>query len=167
MRKTFTAIVIAGTLGFAAPALASDSTTTPSVPSASQQCRGERDAMGAELFRATYGTNHNRRNAFGKCVSKRNHATKQARKDARRAARQECKTQGLKGKAYHQCVEQKVAEKTAATVEQQTAADVNAAQACKAERDADPAAFQAKYGTGHHGRNAFGKCVSRTAKQQS
>jgi hypothetical protein len=167
MRKTLTAIVIAGTLGFAAPALAGDTGTAPSVPSASQQCRTERDQMGTQVFRATYGTNHNQRNAFGKCVSKRNHATKQARKAARTAARQECMADPLtsKGKAYHECVAKKVAEKTAAAVEQQTTADVNAAQACKAERQADPAAFKAKYGTNHHQRNAFGKCVSRTARQ--
>ncbi len=36
----------------------------------------------------------------------------------------------------------------------------NPAQSCKAERTADPAAFQKKYGTNHNGRNAFGKCVS-------
>ena len=33
-----------------------------------------------------------------------------------------------------------------------------AAQACKAERDADPAAFKAKYAN-KHGRHAFRRCV--------
>lgn len=36
---------------------------------AARECRAERDAMGEEEFRRQYGTNHNKRNAFGKCVS--------------------------------------------------------------------------------------------------
>ena len=41
----------------------------------------------------------------------------------------------------------------------------NAAQACKAERAADPAAFTTKYGTNKNGRNAYGKCVSAKARE--
>jgi hypothetical protein len=40
----------------------------------------------------------------------------------------------------------------------------NAAQQCRAEREEDPAAFQEHWGTNHNGRNAFGKCVSSTAR---
>ena len=40
----------------------------------------------------------------------------------------------------------------------------NAGQTCKAERDADAAAFIEKYGTNGNKRNALGKCVSTTAK---
>jgi len=36
----------------------------------------------------------------------------------------------------------------------------NAAQECRAERDADPIGFAATYGTNANDRNAFGKCVS-------
>jgi hypothetical protein len=36
----------------------------------------------------------------------------------------------------------------------------NAAQECRAEREADAAAFAETYGTNHNDRNAFGKCVS-------
>lgn len=36
----------------------------------------------------------------------------------------------------------------------------NAAQECKAERDADPAVFADKYGTNKNKKNAHGKCVS-------
>jgi hypothetical protein len=46
-------------------------------------------------------------------------------------------------------------------------AEVNAANACDTERGttADSgAAFAAKYGTGRHKRNAFGRCVSATVK---
>ena len=36
---------------------------------ASRECRAEREEQGAEAFREQYGTNRNKRNAFGKCVS--------------------------------------------------------------------------------------------------
>jgi hypothetical protein len=39
----------------------------------SQQCRHERDSIGKDAFAAKYGTNHNHRNAFGKCVSAHSH----------------------------------------------------------------------------------------------
>ncbi len=38
---------------------------------AAKTCAAERGEMGTEAFAAEYGTNHNRRNAFGKCVSKK------------------------------------------------------------------------------------------------
>ena len=184
MKKTLITLAVAGGLGLAAPAVAGAADTTPTTPSAQQQCRTERDQMGVEVFRATYGTNHNKRNAFGKCVSERKHATKQARKAARSSAAQSCTAEqaadpaafalkyGKSGKhgnkdkqAHRRCISQQAGAKTAATVDQQVTADVNAAQSCKTERDADPAAFEAKYGTNHSKRNAFGKCVSAQAKQ--
>ena len=36
---------------------------------AAKQCRAEQLALGKEAFRAKYGTNRNKSNAFGKCVS--------------------------------------------------------------------------------------------------
>ena len=36
----------------------------------------------------------------------------------------------------------------------------NAAQECRAEREADAAVFAETYGTNDNDRNAFGKCVS-------
>ena len=39
-----------------------------------------------------------------------------------------------------------------------------AAKTCKAERSADPQAFAEKYGTNKNKKNAYGKCVSQTAK---
>jgi len=36
---------------------------------AAKACRAERTSMGVEAFAKKYGTNHNLRNAFGKCVS--------------------------------------------------------------------------------------------------
>jgi len=43
-------------------------------------------------------------------------------------------------------------------------ATTNAAKLCKAQRDANPAAFKDMYGTNKNKANAFGKCVSKMAK---
>jgi hypothetical protein len=43
----------------------------------------------------------------------------------------------------------------------------NAAKECKAEREADAAAFTEKYGTNHNKKNAYGKCVSSKAKEST
>jgi hypothetical protein len=37
---------------------------------AAKKCKAERETMGAEAFKREYGTNVNKANAFGKCVSK-------------------------------------------------------------------------------------------------
>jgi hypothetical protein len=173
MAITFT---LMGALALGTPALAADT------PSAEQQCRTERDAMGVQTFRQTYGTNKNRKNAFGKCVSKRDKATEKAAEDAKENASQACKAEeaadpaafaekygtGKKKKNAHgKCVSQKAHEETEETVDEQVDADVNAAKTCKAERKADPDAFKEKYGTNKNKRNAFGKCVSKTAKAQA
>ena len=36
---------------------------------AEKACKAERNSLGVEAFGKKYGTNHNKRNAFGKCVS--------------------------------------------------------------------------------------------------
>jgi len=138
--KHLSLAVFAGALVFALPALAQ--TTPPTgAPSAEQQCRTERAQMGVDTFRQTYGTNKNHRNAFGKCVSKRTQAT-----------------------------EQNAAE-----------AHTGASNTCRDEQAADAAAFATKYGADNNGHgnansnsnsntnsnNAFGKCVSQNAKQET
>ena len=46
-------------------------TTTTSVEkNAAKACKAERASLGADAFAAKYGTNPNKKNAFGKCVSK-------------------------------------------------------------------------------------------------
>lgn len=144
MKKTITLLAVAGAAAaFAAPAGAAKP-TTPKVPSAQSQCRSEKSGMDDATFKATYGTNANKSNAMGKCVSKRNLATR----DARKAARGD-------------------ATKTAKTVKSEVAADISAAKSCKTEKQADSAAFKDKYGTNANKSNAFGKCVSALAKQQA
>jgi hypothetical protein len=128
MKTTLTVLTMAGALAFAVPALAQETepTAPATTPSASKQCKTERTAMGKDAFALLYGTNANRRNAFGRCVSKRHHATEEA------------------AEAAHE----------------------NASKECKAEAQADPAAFRTTYGTGN-GANAHGKCVSKKAKAKT
>jgi hypothetical protein len=38
---------------------------------AAKECKAERAATGAQAFAEKYGSNRNRRNAFGKCVSRK------------------------------------------------------------------------------------------------
>lgn len=155
------------------PALASADTTSSSTsPTAESACRAERTAMGDATFKATYGTNKNKSNAFGKCVSKRTAGVKSAASNAAKDCKAEqtadpaafadkYATNKKKTNGYGKCV----SSKARTTVDAKTKADVNAAKACKAERAADPAAFKDKYGTNKNKSNAFGKCVSKTAKQ--
>jgi hypothetical protein len=90
----------------------------------------------------------------------------------KRAAKAECKT--LRGSSdatreafrtqfrnFAACVRKTAVEEA----QQEVTAHKNAAQECKAERQADPEAFATKYGTNANKRNAFGKCVSTKAKE--
>ena len=91
----------------------------------------------------------------------------------KRAAKAECKT--LRGNAnatreafrtefrsFAACVRKTAVEEA----QEEQSAHKNAAKECKAERELDPAAFTETYGTGPKGRNAFGKCVSKKAKEK-
>jgi len=175
--KTLTMVSLTGALAFAAPALADDSAPT-TTPSASQQCKTQRSAppagMGKDAFALTYGTNANKSNAFGKCVSKRSAKTEDAAKAAKTNSAKECKAleaadaAGFKmtygtGKngsnAYGKCVSSKAKAKEAKEVKTEVKDEVNAAKSCKAERKANPGSFKAK--------NAFGKCVSTKAKAKA
>ncbi len=170
----------------AAPVAASaDPTPTPGSPA--QQCRTERAGMGVAAFKATYGTNRNRSNAFGKCVSKRARAAQLAAQQAAPSAAQTCRSEqadptfaashgnktfeqfygtNANGKnAFGKCVSQHAKARSDATQQAQVTADVSAAKQCKTERSTlGRDAFAVKYGTNHNRRNAFGKCVSRKAR---
>jgi hypothetical protein len=127
--------------------------------------------MGAPAFKLLYGTNANRSNAFGKCVSKL--ATKNAKNRANAAA--SCRTERTAdpaafatkygtGKKHANAFGNCVSQTAKAAAKGQQAATTNAAKACWAERKPDPAAFKAKYGTNANKSNAFGKCVSGKVK---
>jgi hypothetical protein len=155
---------------FAVPAFATD---PPGTPSAEKQCRDQRTSIGAQAFKDLYGTNHNKSNAFGKCVSKTAKTLSQNASEAKSS----CKTEQAadpeafknkygtnknKSNAYGKCVS--ALAKAADQADQ--SATINAAKQCKAERKQDPEAFKNKYGTNKNKRNAFGKCVSALAKAQ-
>jgi hypothetical protein len=140
---------------------------------ASTLCKQQRTAMGASLFKLTYGGTSN---AYGKCVSKlastvksdNASAAKQCateRSDATFATTHDSKTfaqfyGGIHGKnAFGKCV----STKAQALEQAQQQATISAAKTCKTERTSLGAvAFTTKYGG--HTSNAFGKCVSKTAK---
>jgi hypothetical protein len=122
--------------------------------------RGQTDAT-----REAFGTEFR---SFAACV--RAHAADEAQEEqsAHKNAAKECKAEGLHGREFGKCVSTKAKEKEAAADEQDqedAAEQKNAAKECATERDADAAAFREKYGTNANKRNAFGKCVSQTARE--
>jgi len=135
---------------------------------AAKFCKEFRDGSGKANFVTMFGT---KKNAYGKCVSQT--AKKTAAEDdaqaqqARSQAVEECcavKTPGSKN-AFGKCVSEKAkAKKAAADAEDEAQEDdrINAAKTCKAAKKADADAFATKWGTK---KNAFGKCVSKTAKR--
>src|SRR5437899_7459953 len=58
-------------------------------PNPAQVCKALRTQMGVDAFKAAYGTNHNKSNAFGKCVSK----TAQQEQENSSNAQQSCRTE--------------------------------------------------------------------------
>ena len=155
---------------------------------AAQECRAERGSSDAtrEAFKVKYGTNKTKSNAFGKCVSRRARDEEQEGVTAHKNASKECKAEAetlgddafaakygtgkKKANAHGKCVSSKAKEHEAAADAEdrkQIAARKNAAKTCAEERDdIGRAAFEAKYGTNASKSNAFGKCVSKTAKAQ-
>jgi hypothetical protein len=141
--------------------------------SPAQACKAQRTAMGEQAFKLLYGTNADRSNAFGKCVSKQAKLQEQNVLNASQTCRAERETLGEaafaakygKNKndrnAFGKCVSQ-TAKALQATQQQKT---IKAAKACKTERQTLGAeAFRNKYGTNRNKANAFGKCVSKLAK---
>ena len=152
-----------------APATASAQDPTRSdFKNAAKYCKEFRDGAGKANFVAMFGT---KKNAYGKCVSQT--AKKDAAEDATQEkaaksnAAKECKAEGLKGREYGKCVSTKAkAKKAEADKEDEAQEDdrVNAAQSCKAAKKDDAEQFAADYGSK---RNAFGKCVSKTARENA
>jgi hypothetical protein len=109
--------------------------------------------------------------------AKHPHPTKAEKQDAKQFCQQLRKSAGKAnframfgtGKhhvnAMRNCKRSQARELAAEDTQAAEDAQKNAAKECKAERAADPEAFQTKYGTGKHGKNAYGKCVSQHAKQ--
>ncbi|MEO5577256.1 MAG: hypothetical protein ABIR67_06715 [Gaiellaceae bacterium] len=132
-----------------------DEATSSDKANGARTCQALKTSLGETAFKTTYGSNADKSNAFGKCVS----AWTRAEHQNRDAAMTACKTEQPTAtrSALNRCVQAKLkAERTA-----ERAATVNAAKQCKAERTSLGAtAFTAKYGTNA---NAFGKCVAKLA----
>ena len=162
-------------LAFPAGAMAEETAPTPT-ENAAKTCKALRAASGEANFKAAFGTNKTKSNAFGKCVSKQTKTEEAAATEAKSA----CKTEqddpnfaashdgktfdqfygtNKNGKnAYGKCSSAKA--KAASTDETET--KVKAAKTCKTERkELGREAFTAKYGGKA---NAFGKCISAEAK---
>jgi hypothetical protein len=180
MRKIGLAISVLAALAF--PVIASGALSPTDYKNASAFCKALRAEMNTpttpHAFQDTYGTNHNKRNAFGKCVSKNVHAVDEQHSNAAKDCKAEhgdtpesqaafndqYGTNKNKHNAFGNCVSQKA--KAAAEALQEEI--VNAAKQCRTERgntEASREAFRVKYGTNHNKRNAFGKCVSKTVHE--
>jgi hypothetical protein len=182
-------VIFAGVLGaLALPAAAQAGPTDRQ--NAAQECRFERGTTAAtrEAFTAKYGTNGNKANAFGKCVSKAAREEQAQRAKAKAGAPQACRVEqgttpeseaafaqkyGTNGKgknAFGKCVSAKARElkqQADGQDRKEAIARKSAAKQCDEERGTTAAsrtAFTAKYGTNANGKNAFGKCVSKLAK---
>jgi hypothetical protein len=172
MNTRIAAIVLLGCLSLPAYALAEPSQNDRR--NAAQECRAERGSTpeSREAFRQRYGTNKNKRNAFGKCVSQRAKDEESERRAARTNAAKECRQEHPKGggNAFGKCVSQKAREKQAEADRrdrEEIARRHNAAKECDEERGTTQEsrrAFADKYGTNRNKRNAFGKCVSQKAR---
>ena len=180
LKALFAALAVAAILPVAALA---DEVTPADKANGARACQALKAAtgLGEATFKATYGTNADKSNAFGKCVSKWTQlehqnrvaaetACKAEQADAGFAAAHEGKTfaqfygVGKKGtNALNRCVQSKHAAALAADKQAVT----NAARKCKAERTSiGVTAFAAKYAPADKA-NAYGKCVAKlsTAKQ--
>jgi hypothetical protein len=174
MRKA--AVTLGALALMAVPAFANTASSD-----ANKQCKAEQQAMGDKVFNDTYGTNKNKSNAFGKCVSHRTSQNAKTEQKSTQNANATCNAEeaadpaafkakygtGKNGKNAHgKCVSQTAKARTHKTESSQVKAEENAAKTCKSERKTDPAAFKQKYGTNKSKSNAFGKCVSQHAKAQ-
>ena len=170
MRKN---LIVLGTVAALAIPAGAATAQDEAPPTASQNaakiCKALRAQHGTATFNSMFGRNANDKNAFGKCVSGQR---SESQKD-RAAANEACTAErtadaaafdekygvGKHNKnAFNRCVSAEL--KKARTAE--VATYKNAAKECKAERSADAAAFAAEWGTK---KNAFGKCVSKTARE--
>ena len=151
-----------------APAAASAADPNPAdYKNAAKFCKEFRDGAGKANFVTMFGT---KKNAYGKCVSST--AKKDAAEDAtqekqaKSEAVQECRAVKVEGSknAFGKCVSEKAKAKKAAADKEDKAEKtdrINAAKTCKTAKKDDPD-FAKDFGTG---KNAYGKCVSKTAKE--
>ena len=161
-------LILAALLALAVPAAALAADEAPSPEDlAKAACKSEKAHIGKATFTLTYPAG-SASMATSACVAKRHgHAATDVKNAAKgckaeRAADPAAFTSkygtNKNGKnAYGKCASGKARHAT----EQETEARVKAAQTCKKLKAEQTATFEATYGTKQ---NAFGKCVSETAK---
>src|SRR3954469_18932512 len=95
MRKSLLLTGLVGALVAPAAARAGDTPTSGDRQNAAQECRFERGSTAAtrEAFAAKYGTGKHKRNAYGKCVSKKSREEASEREDASTGAAQTCRSE--------------------------------------------------------------------------
>ena len=91
-------------VALAAPAALAADPTPADFKNAAQYCKAARTAKGVEAFGTQYGTNKNKKNAFGKCVSQTAKAKAAKREDA------EQDDDAAKSKATADCKKQQAAD---------------------------------------------------------
>lgn len=179
LKMIFSLFALAAILPVAAFA---DNTTSGDKANGARACQALKTSMGDATFKSTYGTNADKSNAFGKCVSAWARAEHQNRHAAEAACKAEQADAGFAaahdGKSFAQvyglgknganalnrCIQAKA--RAASLAERQ--ATVKAGRQCKAERKSmGDSAFKAKYGTNASKSNAFGRCVSKLAAAES
>ena len=166
--KRFTIFLVA-VAALTVPSVASAAVSPADYKNAAKFCKALRAEMGPDAFKQTFGTNKNKRNAFGKCVSKEARkldnlhaqAVKQCKAATQSVPPADTPGKGDDKRSLRDCVKQTLRELKTAHAD----AIENAAKQCKTERTADPVAFRDKYGTNENKSNAFGKCVSTTVRQ--
>ena len=95
MYKSFALAGVIGALAVPAVAQATETPTSTDRQNAAKECRVERGSTAAtrEAFTARYGTNHNKHNAFGKCVSAKARDEVKEREDAETGAAKTCRAE--------------------------------------------------------------------------
>jgi hypothetical protein len=156
-------------------------------PTASELCKAQRRSLGMSTFRATYAPTGKPKAAMDACLAQQVQVASTAAKNAAWACKAEQAdsnfaashggktfadvygTNPNKKNAFGKCVSSKAQQ----AIEDAQDATLNAAKTCKAERaNASFAAghsgksFADFYGTNANKKNAFGKCVSKHAKEQ-
>jgi ribosomal protein S25 len=170
MKRAWIVCVALAALAF--PAVSPAAVSQTDFKNAAKFCKALRADMGATTFKQTFGTNKKKSNAYGKCVSKHARTVDEVHSDAVKDCRAEREadptaftnkygTGKNRKNAFGKCVSQTQTKLTSEAAD----AIENAAKECKTERKADPSAFASKYGTNANKRNAFGKCVSRTVRE--
>ncbi len=177
MKKTTVAIALIA--GLLVPASATGKSNDADRRAAKAECKTERGKSSAtrEAFRARYG-------GMNRCLNRTTREEAAERKEARTNAAQECKeeraldreafnelygTNANKKNAFGKCVSKKAKAKKAEMDEEdaeEAAERKSAAKECAAQRDdIGREAFAEEWGTNDNKSNAFGKCVSKTARE--